>query len=86
MQGSCTRRGTKGSQAGGWVSPSPASPAGVYLTAALLVHTAVTTLGSLELSTEGSVPSAKKATSLAGISSTEKLLLSAECVPMGACS
>lgn len=69
MQGGCTRTGTKRSQTGGWISPSPASPAGVYLTAALLVHTAVTALGSSELSTKGSVPLAEQATSLAGISS-----------------
>lgn len=40
----------KVSETGGWIILSPASHAGVYLTAGLLVHTPATTLGSLERS------------------------------------
>lgn len=78
MQGSCTRMGIlshkKVSETGGWIFLSPASHAGVYLTAALLVRTPATTLGSLELSKKVSAASAKKTTSSADIGSMEKLL------------
>jgi len=78
VQGSCTRIGVlsrkKVSKTGGWIFLSPASRAGVCLTAALLVHTPVTALGSSERSTGVSAASVKKATSVADIGSTDELL------------